>query len=893
MPSQEQIDLEEAQLLKERETYLQLIEKLHQQEAGLTDEDLRTRENCENSLSTFIQYMWRSIDPAVYKHNWHIDALSEHLEALVWGDIKHLLINISPRCMKSILGSVSFLPWIWAQQEKTFRSGPETSLLYSSYGQKLSLEHSLKARTLLNSPLYQRFWGSRFILSEDQNTVTKFTNNRGGYRMSTSVGSNLTGSGASIIGVDDPHNTVEMESEIAIQSVIDWWDTALSTRLNDPVEGRFFVIMQRLRENDLSGHILDQDQGEWTHLCYDKDTEVLTKEGWKLFKDINLENMLLGVDPKTMVAKWENPTKIINKFYEGDLINFKSQVFDMSVTPDHRVVYFDGHDMSGKEWPAGRVRAAKDLPGDFYIPQAVKWHGNKEEKIFFAGREWDVLNLCDFFGWYLSEGCANGKYRTTRIVQKNTSKYVSDIDDMMGKIPFHVSRYMNSDTMICWQIKDKALSIELGKIGKSLEKYVPDFIKEMSPENLQQMLLSYAKGDGCKSGRNRNGIEIASGSEKMIDDLQECAIKAGWAATKKISKCPLFTFGKKYAPKNIWKLYIRVGKKNNKQKKFYSKIRPINTHIEKYSDFVYCVSVPSTAVVVRRNGKVAISGNCLPMEFDSDRHCTTSIGFSDPRTEEGELMWPERIDEKALKALKKKLGEFGSSGQLQQAPVPKGGGIIKSNLWIPYLPGPDGFYPPMEHIVCVADTAYTEEQENDYSACVVMGIYRDQNDLPKIMIMHAWQERLALNALVLKLAATAKRFKVDRVLIENKASGISVEQEIRRLFSNEVFGVTLSNPKGDKVSRMYSVEPIFAEKIVTVPYIQDAQGNIYPRDWVEMVIKNVSQFPKGAHDDTADCISAGIKYLRDFGLVFRREEREADLERQMTHKGQKKPLYDI
>ncbi len=550
MPSQEQIDLEEAQLLKERETYLQLIEKLHQQEAGLTDEDLRTRENCENSLSTFIQYMWRSIDPAVYKHNWHIDALSEHLEALVWGDIKHLLINISPRCMKSILGSVSFLPWIWAQQEKTFRSGPETSLLYSSYGQKLSLEHSLKARTLLNSPLYQRFWGSRFVLSEDQNTVTKFTNNRGGYRMSTSVGSNLTGSGASIIGVDDPHNTVEMESEIAIQSVIDWWDTALSTRLNDPVEGRFFVIMQRLRENDLSGHILDQDQGEWTHLM-------------------------------------------------------------------------------------------------------------------------------------------------------------------------------------------------------------------------------------------------------------------------------------------------------------------------------------------------------LPMEHDTDRHCTTSIGFSDPRTEEGELMWPARIDEKALKALKKKLGEFGSSGQLQQAPVPKGGGIIKSEWWIPYIPGPDGFYPPMEFIVSVADTAYTEKTENDYSANVVMGIYRDQHDLPKIMIMHAWQERLGLNALVNKLAQTAKRFKVDRLIIENKASGISVGQEIRRLFGNEVFGLTLIDPKGDKVARLMAVEPLFAEKIINVPYIQDAQGNIYPRDWVEMLVKQVTSFPKAAHDDLVDCISCGVKFLRDQGLVVRREERNVDLERRMTHTGKSTPLYDI
>ncbi len=548
--SQQEIDEEEQRLLKERETYKLLIEKLHEQEAGITDEDRRIREDCENDLATFVKYMWRSIDPAVFKDNWHIHAIAEHLQAVAYGDIKHLLVNVSPRCMKSIMGSVAFLPWLWIQQEKTFRTGPSTSLLYSSYGQKLSLEHSLKARTLLNSPMYKRLWGSRFILSDDQNTVTKFSNNHGGYRMSTSVGSNLTGSGASIIGVDDPHNTVEMESEVAIQSVIDWWDTALSTRLNDPVEGRFFVIMQRLRENDLSGHILDQNEGEWTHLM-------------------------------------------------------------------------------------------------------------------------------------------------------------------------------------------------------------------------------------------------------------------------------------------------------------------------------------------------------IPMEKDNDRHCTTSIGFSDPRTEEGELMWPERIDAKALKALKNKLGEFGSSGQLQQAPVPKGGGIIKSEWWIPFVPGPDGFYPPMEFVISVCDTAYTEKQENDFSACVTMGIYRDKQDLPKIMIMHAWQERLGLNALVNKIAQTAKRYKVDRLIIENKASGISVGQEIRRLFGNEVFGLTLIDPKGDKVARLMAVEPLFAEKIIQVPYIQDSEGNIFPRDWVEMLVKQVTGFPKAKHDDLVDCISCGVKYLRDHGLIVRREERDIDLNRRMTHTGHKQPLYDI
>lgn len=795
----------------------------------------------------------------------------------------------------SILGSVSLAPWVWTLRDRSYRTGPETSFLYSSYGQKLSFEHSLKARTLIDSPLYQKLWGGRIQLLKDQNTITKFTNSSGGYRMATSVGSNLTGSGAAIIGVDDPHNTVEMESETAVQSVIDWWDTALSTRLNDPVEGRFFVIMQRLRENDLSGHILDQNQGEWTHLCYDKDTEILTKNGWVKFSDLNKNIEVMGVNPATLEAKWEQPTLYFKEKYIGDMFHWNSQSFDLMVTPDHRMIYWEANDYKKKENPQCRIRAAKEMTEYFYAPQVVKWAGNSD-KVFFGGREWEPSIFAEFMGWYLSEGCANGKFRTTRIVQKIGGKFCEEIDQLMSKIPFNVSKYKNSSTMYCWQIKDKTLSKELEIFGKSKEKHAPRILKELSPVFLEKFIISYAKGDGNFSKKNDKKITISSSSERMIDDLQEMCLKCSWATSKNQhlqlanGRC---LNGTPLPDSLMTKLYIRINKKKVRGRKDGSQLRKNHKKIISYNDFVYCVSVPSTGIVVRRNGRVTISGNCIPMEHDSDRHCTTSIGFSDPRIEDGELMWPDRIDRKALTALKTKLGDFGASGQLQQAPVPKGGGIIKDSWWQPYIPGSDGFFPPMEYIIASCDTAYTEKTENDYSTCIIIGVYRDQYDLPKIMVMNAWQARLGLNALVNKIAETAKRFKVDRLIIENKASGISVSQEMRRLFGNEIFGIVMNDPKGDKVARLMAVEPLFAEGIVHVPYIQDSDGTIHSREWIDMLIKQVTGFPKASHDDLVDALSQGIKHLRDNGLIVRRVERDIDLERRMEHRGQKLPLYDV
>lgn len=204
-------------------------------------EDL-DRADCEDSLYKFLKNAWRYIDSSEFTEGWPIEAVAEHLQAVADGEIKRLIVNIPPRCAKSSLTSVAFPAWVWLQppQWNSPTSGAGVQFLHASYAQQLSLRDSVKCRRLIESPWYQRLWNDRFKLTGDQNTKTRFDNDRSGSRLSTSVGSALTGEGGNIIVVDDPNAAQEAFSEATIHSTIEWWDSALSTRLNDQI-GRAHV----------------------------------------------------------------------------------------------------------------------------------------------------------------------------------------------------------------------------------------------------------------------------------------------------------------------------------------------------------------------------------------------------------------------------------------------------------------------------------------------------------------------------------------------------------------------------------------------------------------------------------------------------------------------------
>ena len=167
----------------------------------------------------------------------------------------------------SLTVNVFWPAWTWAQRTNPEKplAGPGTSFLFSTYAHDLTLRDSVKCRQVLQSDLYQARWGNRWRFLPDQNAKHRYKNNQGGERLSVSVGGKLTGEGGDIVVVDDPHNTVDIESEAQRETAIEWWRQSMSNRLNNPALGAFVVIMQRLAKNDLSGYLIEQ--GGWTHLC--------------------------------------------------------------------------------------------------------------------------------------------------------------------------------------------------------------------------------------------------------------------------------------------------------------------------------------------------------------------------------------------------------------------------------------------------------------------------------------------------------------------------------------------------------------------------------------------------------------------------------------------------
>lgn len=581
----------------------------------LTPKDMGQGEarQCEAKLSRFIQNAWKYMDPSPFKMGWPIEAVADHLEAVTRGDIKRLIINIPPRMGKSSITSVAFPAWTWAQRKISPTSGPGVRFLFASYAFNLALRDSNSTRRLIRSPWYQENFGDRFKLLPDQNSKTRFDNDKGGSRLSTSVGSALTGEGGNIIVVDDPNNAKEAFSEAMIQQTIDWWDQALSTRLNDMKTGAFVVIQQRLGEEDLTGHILGKDVGDWTHLC---------------------------------------------------------------------------------------------------LPMRYEWRRHS----------------CTWLG--------------TKIDAK----------------------------------------------GNEIDNWFND--------------------------------------PRGLDDNKE----------------PL----------------VEVDEDGNR----------------------FAVDAEAEAFL------------------EEER--------------EGLLLWPERFGEREVRQLEADMGSWTAAGQLQQRPEPKGGGVIKREWWQPWE-GQN--YPEMDMVIACLDTAYTEKTANDYSALTVWGVFSGQaarqaeryvkrdnsvadnveaeakfdsalavklklnmanqyDSFPRVFLMYAWQVRLELHELVHKTASTCRKFKVDRLLIENKAAGYSVAQELRRLFGHEDWAVQLVDPKGqDKLARLYSISHLFEEGLVHAPDYK----------WADEVITQVSQFPKGKHDDLVDTVSMGVKHLRDIGVLVRQPEWAADLDEGRKH----------
>lgn len=210
------------------------------------------------SLRDFIRLAWPIVEPGVdYQHGWHIDAICEHLELVSVGEVRYLLVNIPPRHGKSLITSVLWPAWEWIPR-------PSTKLIASSYGIDLATRDTVRARRLMASPWYQARWGGRWRFTSDQNTKTRYDNDQGGHRIAASVGGSVTGEGADIFVIDDPHKLEHAHQPNSLASGVSWVREVVPSRLNDKKTGRIVCIMQRVHEADVSGALIELG---YEHLC--------------------------------------------------------------------------------------------------------------------------------------------------------------------------------------------------------------------------------------------------------------------------------------------------------------------------------------------------------------------------------------------------------------------------------------------------------------------------------------------------------------------------------------------------------------------------------------------------------------------------------------------------
>ena len=259
---------------------------------------------------------------------------------------------------------------------------------------------------------------------------------------------------------------------------------------------------------------------------------------------------------------------------------------------------------------------------------------------------------------------------------------------------------------------------------------------------------------------------------------------------------------------------------------------------------------------------------CIPAEYDGIvRKNNVFVEGYDPRDKVGQLICPDRFGKKELEDLKKQLGEYGTSGQLQQRPAPAGGGILKTKhfqLW-PY----DKELPVFDFVLQSLDAAYTANTTNDPSAFGAYGVFT-HNGRRGAMLLDCWADHLTFPDLRSKLveewhavygkSSSRKGKKPDAFLIEAKASGLSMIQDLRQA---NIPAIPYNPGNADKVNRAHQVAPVLELDCLWIPESGKEPGK--PVTWARGFLKELEVFPNGERDDQVDQLTQAIIYLRDQG----------------------------
>lgn len=260
------------------------------------------REYCGRGLSNYIKRAWTVTEPAQpYSHGWHIDAMTQHLEAIDNGQITRLAIAVPPGSMKSLTTAVFWPSYQWGPLKR-----PWTRTVAMSHSEDLAARDNLKTKRMVESDWFQSHWGDTVKLRTDQSTKLNFENTATGFRQASPFKS-ITGKRGHTIIVDDPLSVDAADSDVERERVNQLYREALPLRMVSPEKSSILLIMQRLHESDAFGQI--ERHKEWGYdtlvipMEFEPERRYYTSIGWTDPRSEDGELMFPERFPKHVVER--------------------------------------------------------------------------------------------------------------------------------------------------------------------------------------------------------------------------------------------------------------------------------------------------------------------------------------------------------------------------------------------------------------------------------------------------------------------------------------------------------------------------------------------------------------------------------------------------------------
>jgi predicted phage terminase large subunit-like protein len=773
---------------------------------------LRSQQTQRSDFLAYVRAMWPT-----FIGGRHHKRMARAFEEIISGKTRRLIINMPPRHTKSEFASYLLPSWYLGLF-------PDRKVIQCSHTADLAVGFGRKVRNLVDSGEYHALF-PKVSLAKDSTAAGRWNTNRGGEYFAIGVGGAVTGKGADLLIIDDPH--------------------ALEITTPIPTPNGFVPLGELVVGDEVFGPDGKPTRVVATSPVYHNRSlyAVTTYDGETILADAkHLWNV------RTSTRTKDPYRNLTTEELVEELVEARSSAF---MIPRHAAVRYPERDLPIDPWVLGAWLGdgTSSLGRMTAHPDDAPFMRSE-----FQRRGYETTDLADRFSFgvlKLREQLIDVKLLSNKHIPE--AYLVASIEQRMDLLRglMDTDGNVTAQGQCAFHNKDAKLVDQVVELLRSLGRKCQRRTYQTNGSFGACLMhrVTFKLKDCASMPRKR-------ARTKTTHDKQHRSIKVTQTASIGSVQCitverpdGLFLAGRGY-----------VVTHNSEQEATQAETTP-EIYDKTYGWFTSGPRQrlqPGAAVVVvmTRWSKRDLTGAILQDAANNDAVDEWKVIEFPAILPSGNSLWPEFWPLEELEKIQRDIPNHKWQSQYQQDPVAEGAAIIKREWWREW---PEEDPPRLEFILQCWDTAFEKNERADYSACTTWGVFYRENDdgenQANIILLNAVRERVEFPQLKLLAKAQYKEWLPDSVIVEKKASGSPLIYELRLVgIPVQEFTPTRGN---DKISRLNAVADIFASGRVWFP----------ARRWAEIVIDEVAGFPFDRYDDYTDTVSMALHRFRQGGYV--------------------------